>query len=110
MATNNNSSVIELATIKLAEGKSEADLVTASAAFQRDFLAKQPGVLRRQLVRKSTGEYLDIVHWRSSADADAVMQLAQSSPEVGAYFSVMAFDSENPEEGVEHCSLIAAYE
>ena len=61
--------IVEWAPIKLAAGKTEADLLAASNAFQQDFLAGQPGFLRRELVCKSDQDFVDIVHWRSAADA-----------------------------------------
>ncbi len=102
--------IVELATINLADGKTEADLIEASNTFQTEFLDHQPGFMRRELVRNSKGEYIDIVHWRSQKDVDAVMAIIESSPAVQAYFSVMKFDPENPNDGVEHSSSIAVYE
>ena len=43
-----------LAPIKLATGKTEADLLAASDRFQEEFVSNQPGVLRRELVRKGS--------------------------------------------------------
>jgi len=53
--------VTVLAPIKLAAGKTEADLLMASATFEKEFVSKQTGVVRRELVRKSDNEYIDIV-------------------------------------------------
>ena len=102
--------IIELATINLADGKTEADLIEASKIFQSEFLDHQPGFIRRELVRKSEGKYIDIVHWRSQEDMNNVMQVIESSPAVQAYFSVMEFDPESPNNGVEHYSSVAVYE
>jgi hypothetical protein len=100
---------IELARIRLAPGVSEAELIAASDAFQADFLARQPGFVRRELLRASAGEYADLVHWRSAADASAVMALAASSPACAAYFGVMAMDSGDPSAGVSHFLSLARY-
>lgn len=102
-------SVLELASITLAEGSTEADLLAASTHFQTAFLDHQPGFLRRDLVRKGDGSFLDVVLWESRADADAVMEQAQGSEAVGQYFSHMVFDPEAMEEGVEHCTLLGSY-
>lgn len=83
------STIVEWASIKLAEGKTEQDLLAASDTFQRQFLAGQEGFLRRELIRKSEREYVDIVHWRSEADVKAIMAMVESSPACAAYFSVM---------------------
>ena len=102
--------VVELATINLADGKTEADLIEASNHFQKEFLNHQPGFIRRELVRNTKGGYLDIVHWRSQEDVDAAMKIIESSPAVHQYFAVMTFDPENPNEGVEHNFSLAVYE
>ena len=102
--------IVELAQIKLADGVSEADLMRASDTFQIDFLNGQPGFVRRELVRSGEGAYLDIVHWQSRADADAVMQKAQGSDAVGAYFSLMDFDAADVETGVTHCVSLQVHQ
>ena len=100
--------IIELAQIRLAEGKTEQDLLEASEAFQSEFLNGQDGFLGRDMVRRKDGTYLDVIRWESQALADAVFERAQESETAGQYFSMMAFDPDNMEEGVEHCSLICS--
>ncbi len=78
-----------LATIKLAKGKSEEDLLAASAKFEAEFVSKQPGVLRRELVRKSDGTYLDIVQFRSAEDMNDVIELEKTSAVCHEFFAVM---------------------
>lgn len=102
--------IVELAPIKLAAGKSEQDLLAASAAFQEDFLTGQPGFVRRELARKSDGTYLDIVHWRSEADAHAVMARTGQSPACAQYFSMMDMGDSDGTGGIEFFSSLAAYE
>lgn len=101
--------IIELATIRLASGKTEEDLVRASNVFQTEFLSRQPGFLRRELTRKSPGIYVDVVHWRSAEEAHAIMEKIGPSAACQAYFSVMDLGGLDPEQGVEHLMSIAAY-
>jgi hypothetical protein len=61
--------VTVLAPIKLAKGKTEADLLSASDRFQKEFAKDQAGILRRELVRTAKGQYIDIVQFRSAEDA-----------------------------------------
>lgn len=89
--------VTVLAPIKLAEGKTEADLIAASAVFQRDFVAHEPGVLRRELVRKPDGTYLDIVQFRSHDDYLDVVKKEMESPVCATFFSVMDLSDFDPE-------------
>jgi len=91
------SPVTVLAPIKLAEGKTEADLLAASAIFQSDFVAKEPGVLRRELVRKPDGTYLDIVQFRSHEDYLEVARKEAESPVCETFFSVMDLSDFDPE-------------
>ncbi|WP_368187083.1 hypothetical protein [Aestuariibius sp. HNIBRBA575] len=91
------SPVTVLAPIKLAEGKTEADLIAASAAFQRDFVAHEPGVLRRELVRKPDGSYLDIIQFRSHNDYVDVVKKEMESPVCAMFFSVMDLSDFDPE-------------
>jgi len=101
--------IIELAQIKLAEGKTEQDLETASDAFQENFLNGQDGFLSRHLVRRAEGAYLDIIHWESRKHADAVFAQAQKSEAAGQYFSVMGFDTQSEDPGVEHCPILRSF-
>lgn len=90
------SPVTIFAPIKLAAGKSEADLLAASQTFQRDFVAHEAGVLRRELVRTPAGTYLDIVQFRSEADYRDVVQKEMNSPICAEYFSVMDLSDYDP--------------
>lgn len=102
--------VVELATIHLAKGKTEGDLISASDTFQREFLQQQAGFLRRELMRNEDGTYADLIHWRSMADAQAIMDKVAESPACQAYFSVMQVNPENPAEGVSHHDSLAVYD
>ncbi len=98
--------VLELASIILAPGSTEEDLLAASVAFQREFLDQQEGFVARYMVRKPDGTYLDVILWQSRAHADAVFERAQTSEVVRRYFGHMEFDLEDMEAGVEHCVVL----
>lgn len=78
-----------IAPIKLAMGKTEANLIEASNRFQEEFAGKQPGILRRELVRKNDVEYLDIIQFRSAKDAEDIMEKEKESAACHAFFAVM---------------------
>ena len=101
--------VVETARIRLREGVSEAELIAASNRFQAAFLDSQPGFLRRELLRLDGRDYLDLVHWRDRAAADAVMERAMSSTDCHAYFAVMDLGTGDPAEGVRHYASLATY-
>lgn len=93
------SAITIMAPIKLAPGKTEPDLLAASALFQSNFVAHETGILRRELVRAPDGTYIDLVQFRSEADFQDVLKKEMESPDCAAYFAVMDltdFDPETP--------------
>ncbi len=78
-----------LAPITLARDKTEEDLIEASDKFQKTFVDKEPGVLRRELIRTGDREYMDIVQFRSKADAEEVIAKEMASPVCHEFFAVM---------------------
>ncbi len=80
-----------LAPIKLAPGVTEADLLAASNTFQQEFVAHEPCILRRELVKKSDSEYIDIVQFTDEKSVYAVMEKEQSHPACQAFFALMSF-------------------
>lgn len=103
--------ITALAPIKLATGKTEADLLAASDRFQKEFANEQPGLIRRELVRKSDGEYLDIIQFRSMEDAEAIIEKEKDSDACHAFFSVMDMDMENGDasDSVDFYQSLATY-
>ena len=82
--------VIEWAPFRLRDGATEAELLDASSAIQRDFLDRQPGFVRRELARAEDGLWTDVVHWTDGEAARAAVQAAASSPVCHTYFGLMA--------------------
>lgn len=102
--------VIEWAPFRLADGVSEAALLEASEALQREFLQHQPGFLRRELLRGTDGEWVDLVAWKDRQSADAVMDAVRTSGVCHAYFRLMAGgDTMDPGEGVLHVQRVRVY-
>ncbi len=98
-----------LAPIKLAAGKTEADLLAASDRFQQEFANAQPGLIRRELVRKSDGEYLDIVQFRSMEDAMAIIEKEKESAACHAFFAVMDMASADESDSIDFYHSLATY-
>jgi heme-degrading monooxygenase HmoA len=101
--------IVETARIRLREGVTETDLVTASDRFQEAFLDAQPGFLRRELLRLDDREFLDLVHWRDRQAADAVMERAMNSDHCRAYFALMEMETADAGDGVRHYASLATY-
>ncbi|MDD9966451.1 MAG: hypothetical protein OXR73_09520 [Myxococcales bacterium] len=98
-----------IAPITLASGVSEKELLAASDRFQTGFVDHQPGVLRRELVKKSEGRYVDIVLFRSIEDANDVMAREQESKLCAEFFALMDMSDAATQEMGPYVSL-AVYE
>jgi hypothetical protein len=81
--------VVEWAPFRLAAGATEAALLAASEDLQVGFLAKQPGFLRRDLLRDADDGWADLVVWADAASATAAIERADKSPVCFAYFQLM---------------------
>lgn len=101
--------VTVLAPIKLAAGKSEADLLAASARFQMEFVNFEPGILRRELVRKGDGTYIDIVQFSSQEAALAVIEKERESVACHAFFSVMEMDAGDEADSIDFYQSLETY-
>lgn len=98
-----------LAPIKLADGKTEADLLAASDIFQAEFVAHEPGILRRELVCNPKGGYLDIVQFRSAADCADVIKKEMESPVCHAFFAVMDMSDMENQPDMDLHTVLATY-
>ena len=83
---------IAVAPFKLTSGVTEDALITASAGFQRDFVAKQEGVTRRILARDTEGGYVDLVFFTDAAAMAAVLAAEENDPACATYMSLMDSD------------------
>lgn len=102
---------IELAPFQVAPGVTEAELLEASEALQRDFLSHQDGFVRRELLRAKDGSWCDLVYWRDAASAERIMSVVAESTACHQYFSLMVgADPNDPAAGVQHFALKRRYE
>ncbi len=97
-----------LATSKLAPGVTEADFIAASDQFQRDFVDHQPGVLRRDLLRKDRGLYVEVIHFRGAEDLEDVQEKEKTSAACHAYLSTLVMDGSDGT-GLETFTSLATY-
>ncbi len=98
-----------LARFKLAAGRNEADLLAASDKFQKEFANAQPGLIRRELIRKGDGEYLDIVQFRSMEDAMTIIEKEKESVACHAFFSVMDMEGTDESGSIDFYQSLATY-
>lgn len=101
--------VTVLASAKLAHGVTEEQLLEGSQKFQDEFVAHEPGVLRREIVRKPDGTYIDIVQFRSEADMAEVIEKEMNSPICAAFFALMDLSDYDPDVPMETYVSLATY-
>lgn len=101
---------VEYAPFELAEHADEAVLLAESEALQKDFLIKQEGFVRRELLKIGDRQYADLVYWRSKEDAQRAVNQAEKSAVCRRYFSLMKMTTNDPGEGVVHLDRLRAYE
>jgi hypothetical protein len=97
--------VIEWAPFKIRDGVTESQLLAASDLLQNEFVTRQNGFIRRELVKGENNQWVDIVYWASMADAKQAEQNAYNSPICLTYFGLM----DNPEEEVTHLLHMRTY-
>jgi hypothetical protein len=83
---------IALAPFRLKTGVSEDVLVSTSDDFEKRFVQKQDGILKRLLVKDTSGGYADIVYFADLAALDRVVEAEQNSEVCAAFFSIMDAD------------------
>ncbi|WP_017220752.1 antibiotic biosynthesis monooxygenase family protein [Moritella dasanensis] len=75
-----DTAVIEIVTLKLNEGVSYTEFAAIDKAVEDQHVAKQPGFISRESAAGENGEWLVIVHWQSTEEADASMASFMSAP------------------------------
>jgi hypothetical protein len=71
--------VLEIVHFRVKPGVSDADVCAASAETQA-WLSNAPGYLARELSKNEEGQWIDIVHWRTLAEAQQAAQQIMQEP------------------------------
>lgn len=83
--SNEEKTIMEVTTFKINSDIDPIDFKERDAQVERDFTSKQPGFIKRQSAINDKREYVVIVYWDSTTDADASMQKFMSDPSVADY-------------------------
>lgn len=86
-----SSPTIELVQFRLRPGV-EPDTFLAAAADTQAALARLPGFLGRELLHDGEGLWVDVVRWRSRAEALSAAAKFVTMPEVEAFALMMEQD------------------
>lgn len=100
---------VQLAAMRLRQGVDERTLIEASDAFERDFVRKQSGVVKRVLLRNEDGSYADLVFFESK-DAAARVAAAEMSSEACQRLFALMEPPDAPEMGVLSFEHLKTYE
>ena len=85
----NSNLIVEIAPFTVADGVDEHALVAASDAVQSAFLKHAKGWVGRFLLKGPNNQWMDIVLWRSLAEAEAAAKDVTSHPACLKYFELM---------------------
>ncbi len=101
--------VVEWAPFNTREGVGEPALLAASERLQREFLAKQDGFVRRELIKGGERAYVDLVWWSSQETAEAAMAKVMASAICRDYFAMMEPPQAEAGAGVLHFRSLCSY-
>jgi antibiotic biosynthesis monooxygenase (ABM) superfamily enzyme len=79
---------VEIVQFRLKPGTDEGAFLAAAADTQAA-IARLPGFLTRELLRGGDGLWVDVVHWRSEAEALAAAEAFPSMPEVVSFVAMI---------------------
>ena len=79
---------VEIVLFKLNANVAESDFLSAVAAMTPD-LRTVSGYLSRELLRGDDGLWVDVLHWRSMADAQQAMATMMSKPSMQPFMAML---------------------
>jgi hypothetical protein len=80
---------IVIAPFRLKEGVSEDVMLKTSDDFQKQFVQKQDGILKRIVVKDGDESYADVVFFEDAVAIDRVIEAEQNSNVCAAFFAIM---------------------
>ncbi len=87
--------VVEIVTLRLRDGASDAQFLAANRRVESEHVERQPGFVSRQTARGDNGEWLVVVHWASRAAAEASMASFAAAPATADFMAVIDASSMN---------------
>lgn len=102
-------SVVEWAPFQLKPQYREEDLLIVSKKLQHEFLVKQEGFIKRELLKKSARDWVDVIHWKNKELAKKAMKAAGENPACAAYFELMNMEEDPGEGSLQHYDLVSEY-
>lgn len=107
--TNTDRPTIEWAPFEIPKHVSEETLMNSADILEQEFLLRQPGYIRRELLKQDDNHWVDLVYWRSPQDAAMAAKAANESDVCYQYFSLMV-GVENAETGISHLTQMKVWQ
>lgn len=102
-----NSMIIEWAPFETRPEFTEQQILELAKKVEDEFLAKQAGYIRRELLKGEKHHWADLVYWENKASAIACAKAANNSSVFYEYFSTMVgVDMDSAEAGVFYFRLV----
>ena len=101
---------VEWAPFVKAINVTDEQLLEAADRVNLMFLAKQPGFIKRELIKKNDGEYADVIHWETKEDAESAGEMVFNCNECLGYFKMMDEElSTSAGAGFSHYSILKTW-
>jgi hypothetical protein len=98
---------VEWAPFVKSKGITDQQLIAAADRVNIDFLIKQPGFIKRELIKKDDNEYADVIHWNTKKDAVTAGEKVINCGECIEYFQLMDTQaSANAGKGFSHYVIL----
>ncbi len=108
MNVNAGETAIEWAPFIKAGNVTDKQLITAASAVNSDFLVKQEGFIKRELIKKNDYEYADVIYWATKTDAITAGEKISSCDKCNDYFKLMKMGVKAGE-GFSHYIIIKSW-
>ena len=105
---NAGETAIEWAPFIKVTNVTDEKLVKAADTVNSDFLIKQEGFMKRELIKKNDTEYADVIYWKTKTDAVAAGKKVNTCVKCNEYFKLMEMDSKAGE-GFSHYIIIKSW-
>jgi len=108
MNVNAEETTIEWAPFIKASGVTDEQLIATANVVNSDFLIKQKGFIKRELIKKNDNEYADVIYWETKTDAVTAGEKVSACVKCNEYFKLMVMNSKSGE-GFSHYSIIKSW-
>ena len=82
--------------------------MAAANRLNSDFLIKQKGFIKRELIKKNDHEYADVIYWETKTDAVIAGDKVSTCVKCNEYFKLMVMDAKSGE-GFSHYIILKSW-